>query len=169
LPYHETKEHGPNFPEPAPELIEGQPEWEVEEILNSRWYRCKLQYLIKWKGYSDTHNSWEPKENVNAPALLAAYHEQNTAAIRKLEEEQMDCGQRMLSLRSGKRTARTTPQAVKHPLGPKRQTDECPLGLNGKTEALATEDRAQKGKKWKKKQRRKMRPLLRRGQTLRRD
>src|SRR6267142_4127300 len=71
LPYHETKEYRHNFPEPAPELIKGQPEWEVEEILNSKQYRRKLQYLIKWKGYSDAHNSWEPKENVTEPALLA--------------------------------------------------------------------------------------------------
>src|SRR6266850_3927525 len=98
LPYYETKEHGRNFTEPVPELIEGQPEWEVEEILNSRRYRRQLQYLIKWKGYSDAHNSWEPKENVTTPALLAAYHERNTAAVRKLETEQVDCGQRTLSL-----------------------------------------------------------------------
>jgi len=106
LPYYKTKEHRRNFPEPAPELIEGQPEWEVEEILNSRQYRCKTQYLIKWKGYSDAHNSWEPKENVTTPALLAAYHERNTAAVRKLETEQADCGQRMLSLESKEQTAK---------------------------------------------------------------
>ena len=99
-----------------------------------------MQYLIKWKGYSDAHNSWEPKENVNAPTLLAAYHEWNTAAIRKLEEEQVDCGQRTLSLKPEECTARTTPQADKCPLGPKRQTDKCPLGPNGKTKALDTND-----------------------------
>ena len=109
MPYHETKEHGCNFPEPAPELIKGQLEWKVEEILNSRQYRHKLQYLIKWKGYSDAHNSWEPKENVTAPALLAAYHEQNAAAIRKLEKEQAGCGQSMLSLESKEHTVRTLP------------------------------------------------------------
>ena len=55
LPYHETKKHGHNFTEPPPELIEGQPEWEVEQILDSRQYRRKLQYLIKWKGYSEAY------------------------------------------------------------------------------------------------------------------
>jgi len=122
LPYHETKEHGHNFPEPAPELIEGQPEWEVEEILNSRQYRCKLQYLIKWKGYLDAHNSWEPKENVTAPVLLAAYHEWNTAAIRELEAEQADCGQSTSFLKSKEHTARTLPQEDKRPLEPKRKS-----------------------------------------------
>jgi len=145
LPYHETKEHGHNFPEPAPELIEGQPEWEVEEILNSRQYRHKLQYLIKWKGYSDAYNSWEPKENVTTPVLLAAYHEQNTAAIRKLKTEQADCSQRMLSLESKGCTAQTSPQATKHPLGPKRQTDKRPLEPKGKSKALDPNNCTQNG------------------------
>ena len=28
-PYHETAEHGVSYPTPAPELIQGEPEWEV--------------------------------------------------------------------------------------------------------------------------------------------
>ena len=35
LPYVETEEHGRNFEEPPPELIDGEPEWEVEQILGS--------------------------------------------------------------------------------------------------------------------------------------
>jgi hypothetical protein len=73
LPYQETQEHGRNFTEPLPKLIEGQEEWEVEQILDKRIHRRKEQYLIKWKGYSDAHNSWEPKENVWAPALILAF------------------------------------------------------------------------------------------------
>jgi len=117
LPYYETKEHGCNFPEPAPDLIEGQLEWEVEEILDSRRYRCKLQYLIKWKGYSDAHNSWEPKEDVNVPVLLTAFYGQNPGAIRKLEMGGADCGQGTLSLDQGECTKnqRTQPQTIKHP------------------------------------------------------
>ncbi len=56
--YHEMWEHRVSPLPPAPELIEGEPKWEVEAILASRQHRCsrKLQYLIKWKGYpkSDT-------------------------------------------------------------------------------------------------------------------
>src|SRR6267142_4141786 len=144
LPYHETKEHGANFPEPAPELIEGQPGWEVEKILNSRRYRGKKQYLIKWKGYSDTHNSWEPKENVTAPTLLAAYHERNTAAVRKLETEQADCGQRTLSLDSKRQTAKALLQRQdKRPLDSKGQTDERPLDSKGQSKALNPDNCAQ--------------------------
>jgi len=32
---------------PLPIVIDGEPEWEVEEILDSRWHRRRFQYLIK--------------------------------------------------------------------------------------------------------------------------
>jgi hypothetical protein len=32
-PYCETQQHGPNFLEPPPDIIEGEPEWEVKRIL----------------------------------------------------------------------------------------------------------------------------------------
>ena len=35
-PYTETKTHGPNFPRPAPDLIDGEMEYEVERIINHR-------------------------------------------------------------------------------------------------------------------------------------
>jgi hypothetical protein len=35
-PYKETPEHGPNFLEPPPEIIDDTPEWEVETILKHR-------------------------------------------------------------------------------------------------------------------------------------
>jgi hypothetical protein len=34
--YWETDAHGPNYERPLPEIIEGEPEWEVEKIINSR-------------------------------------------------------------------------------------------------------------------------------------
>ena len=47
-PYQETMEHGTNFHEPPPELIEGEEEYEVEWVLNSRRHgrTKKLQFLI---------------------------------------------------------------------------------------------------------------------------
>jgi hypothetical protein len=58
-PYKETEKHGPNFAELPPELIEDQEKYEVEQVLASRLYGCwkKLQYLIRWKGYSHAHDS----------------------------------------------------------------------------------------------------------------
>src|SRR5216684_4075827 len=74
-PFKETQEHGPNFLEPPPEIIEGQEEWEVEKIVNRRFFGKKKtkQYLVKWKGYSDAHNTWEPEENIFANELIQQY------------------------------------------------------------------------------------------------
>ena len=48
-PYWETREHGPNFLEPLPDIINDTLEWEVERILKQqefeRWK--KKQYLIR--------------------------------------------------------------------------------------------------------------------------
>jgi hypothetical protein len=43
-PYHETEEHRTNYLVPAPELIEGELEWEVEKILTMWRYgrQCQL-------------------------------------------------------------------------------------------------------------------------------
>ena len=42
----------------------GSDEYEVEQILDSHVGDNGLEYLIKWKGYSDKHNSWEPASNI---------------------------------------------------------------------------------------------------------
>src|SRR5712672_2563616 len=75
-PYHETEAYGPNFIKPPPDLIDGEEEYEVEAILNHRFHgrRKQLQYLIKWKGYPHSDNTWEPSENVHADDLVKSYH-----------------------------------------------------------------------------------------------
>src|SRR5579863_7093215 len=93
LPYQETPEHGRNFEEPPPDLVEGQPEWEVEKILQERTRRGKKQYLIRWKGYSEAHDSWEPKAYLNAPELLQAFHQRHKKVIRALKAVLTDCAQ----------------------------------------------------------------------------
>ena len=84
LPYKEMEEHGVNFTEPPPDLIEDHEEYEVEQILDTRLFEQwkKHQYLIKWKGYAEAHNSWKPEENVNVPELVKEFHQRTSARIR---------------------------------------------------------------------------------------
>src|SRR5260370_17772318 len=77
MPYKETWMHGENLTEPHPDLIEGEQEWEVEQILDTRRYRSQLQFLIKWKGYSGAHNSWEPEKNLHGTDLVKNYYLRN--------------------------------------------------------------------------------------------
>src|SRR5712675_886456 len=79
MPYKETNKHGTNFLKPPPELIEGEEEWEVEQILGKCHFGRgkKLQYLVRWKGYSPTHDQWVDKSDITAEELVTIYEREN--------------------------------------------------------------------------------------------
>jgi hypothetical protein len=39
-PYHENSTHGPNYTRPPPDLVEGEAEYEVENVVNHRFHGC---------------------------------------------------------------------------------------------------------------------------------
>jgi hypothetical protein len=86
-PYHKTKEHGPNYEKPAPEIINDEEgHYEIEEILKARPTRNRksTQYLIKWKGYPASENSWLPeKELTNARELLDQFKWKHSSRQRR--------------------------------------------------------------------------------------
>ncbi|XP_060921882.1 chromobox protein homolog 2 [Labrus mixtus] len=52
----------------------GEQVFDAECILNKRLKKGKLEFLVKWRGWSSKHNSWEPQENILDPRLLAAFN-----------------------------------------------------------------------------------------------
>jgi len=75
IPHHETEAYGVTYPQPPPELIDGEEEYEVEEIIDDR-YNCrkrKKQYLVKWVGYPPSENSWVDQADLHAPELEKEY------------------------------------------------------------------------------------------------
>jgi hypothetical protein len=49
----------------------------VEQIRSHwTWGRSKTpQYLIKWKGYPESDNTWENADQIHAPKLIKLYHQ----------------------------------------------------------------------------------------------
>jgi hypothetical protein len=72
------------FPEePEPIYLEGvdTPEYEVGEILDSRIRWRRMEYLVKWKGYDESHNSWEVVTNLGKiKTMIKAFHKKNPKA-----------------------------------------------------------------------------------------
>ena len=48
---------------PPPELIDGEPKWIVEEILERKKSKGTFWYKIKWLGYPEEYNQWIPAED----------------------------------------------------------------------------------------------------------
>ena len=60
---------GQKQPAPPPIIVDDNVEFEVEEILDSK-FACKtLKYLVRWVGYDEL--TWEPAELLkNSPELV---------------------------------------------------------------------------------------------------
>ena len=47
------------------EYRENEWEWAVEKIIKKRIRNGKVEFFVKWQGYSDGDNTWERKENLS--------------------------------------------------------------------------------------------------------
>lgn len=47
--------------------------YEVEKVCGMRFVGDEVEYLLKWKGYPPSQNSWESEHNLSCPGLVAAF------------------------------------------------------------------------------------------------
>ena len=75
-------EKAPQDATPGPVLIHKetqQPMYDVEEILDCKVINGQPKFLIKWLGYGDAENTWEPPEHLTKD-IIRRYQQQNPEA-----------------------------------------------------------------------------------------
>ena len=57
-------------------VINDEDEWKIDDILNFRWYRRRLQYQVKWKNYDNDLNWYnaDDDEFMNAQEMIDDFH-----------------------------------------------------------------------------------------------
>eukprot|EP01066_Platyproteum_vivax_P012809 Platyproteum_vivax@DN5822_c0_g1_i1.p1 len=63
-PYNENTLEGRYQSRPPPEIVDEIEEFLVEDIISYKILNNELYFLVKWEGYLDDENTWEPASNL---------------------------------------------------------------------------------------------------------
>uniref|UniRef100_UPI00358EB1BD chromobox protein homolog 2-like n=1 Tax=Myxine glutinosa TaxID=7769 RepID=UPI00358EB1BD len=105
----------------------GEQVFAAECILKKRFRKGKPEYLVKWRGWSNKHSSWEPEENILDARLFLAFYrrEQREAAANSHKKPRGRPRKSLLSPpaeRPSKMPLRTTLQ---------HRLPDMPVGITG--------------------------------------
>ncbi|GAB0096767.1 hypothetical protein DMENIID0001_123330 [Sergentomyia squamirostris] len=65
-------------------------EYQVEKIMDRRVKKGKVEYYIKWEGYPQDENTWEPIDNLDCPELIAQFEKARQSSSKDEDKKEKD-------------------------------------------------------------------------------
>uniref|UniRef100_A0A915M1T2 NAD(P)H-hydrate epimerase n=1 Tax=Meloidogyne javanica TaxID=6303 RepID=A0A915M1T2_MELJA len=94
--------------------VDGDRVYAAERLLQIRTRKGQQEYLVKWKGWSAKHNTWEPTENILDDRLIQEFEQRQTTTTRGPKRKSAAAASNNLSA-SGSSTT-TTNQTLSPPV-----------------------------------------------------
>lgn len=67
-------------------------DYEVEDIVDHKIERKKVVFLVRWKNYGSSDDTWEPESSLSCPEIIAKYREAHPDAVAQLAASKRKSG-----------------------------------------------------------------------------
>ena len=79
-------------PPPRPVYVHGREEFRLGAILAQRNIGRKMEYLVRWAGYHDDENTWEPRKHLENTEALENWEKLSLQRREELSRLYLDAG-----------------------------------------------------------------------------
>ncbi|XP_039676138.1 heterochromatin protein 1-like [Perca fluviatilis] len=103
---------------------EKEEEYVVEKVLDRRVVKGRVEFLLKWKGFSDDDKTWEPQDNLDVDLITEYMQKHKEKNEKKKGKRKVEKNEK----KKGKRKVVSEASGDSEERGSKRKKEEVSIG-----------------------------------------